>query len=371
MTAELLAQVEPAEVRAVVGEPTRIAAERPDRWARGTPLDGIRSSFRGQASTPVPDALEPGSVVVRRGGTVLRSGSDYTVDERWGMLGGGDGAAAVADYRYALLRVDSIVDDGAPRIVRGRGHLTTPLPPPLPDRARHIANVFVPYRGDPIVLPITESPAPQANPPPELTVAKLHAGQSVRVVCWGDSVTAGGDSSSQETAYPAVLERGLRRHYPSASVEVQGIAVGGSTSAQWLRRDGACDFDRVAAARPDLVTLEFVNDCTLPVAELPRWYDEIAARLAELGAELLLTTPHFTMAEMMGNTERDERPYVEFLRTYAVRKGIALADVSARWEHLAAEGLPYLTLLRNGINHPDDRGHALYTEELLRSLTAR
>ena len=45
---------------------------------------------------------------------------------------------------------------------------------------------------------------------------------------------------------------------------------------------------------------------------------------------------------------------------------MALADASARWEHLWQEGLPYVTLLRNGINHPDDRGHSLFSEELIK-----
>ena len=43
---------------------------------------------------------------------------------------------------------------------------------------------------------------------------------------------------------------------------------------------------------------------------------------------------------------------------------IALADAAARWGHLWKEGLPYLTLLHNTINHPDDRGHRLFAEEL-------
>ena len=64
--------------------------------------------------------------------------------------------------------------------------------------------------------------------------------------------------------------------------------------------------------------------------------------------------------------DRDERPYVLALRDFARDHGLALADAAARWEHLAQEGIPYVTLLHNGINHPDDRGHLLFAEELLR-----
>jgi len=73
------------------------------------------------------------------------------------------------------------------------------------------------------------------------------------------------------------------------------------------------------------------------------------------------------MWKMMGfqNTrEAEKRPYVLTLREFADKHNVALADASARWEHLWKEGLPYLTLLHNTINHPDDRGHRLFAEEL-------
>ncbi len=39
-----------------------------------------------------------------------------------------------------------------------------------------------------------------------------------------------------------------------------------------------------------------------------------------------------------------------------------------RVEELQDLGIPYETLLRNGINHPDDRGHAFFADELMRVL---
>ena len=60
----------------------------------------------------------------------------------------------------------------------------------------------------------------------------------------------------------------------------------------------------------------------------------------------------------------ETRPAVTYLREFAARAGVGVADTSRRWEHLWIEGLPYLTLLHNGINHPDDRGHALFVDDL-------
>jgi hypothetical protein len=54
------------------------------------------------------------------------------------------------------------------------------------------------------------------------------------------------------------------------------------------------------------------------------------------------------------------------LRNIANEKKTGLADASRRWEHLTGEGLPYTTLLYNNINHPDDRGHLIFAEELMK-----
>jgi lysophospholipase L1-like esterase len=205
-------------------------------------------------------------------------------------------------------------------------------------------------------------------------MAKIAAGEPVKIVCWGDSVTVGGDASTPEHRYSTVFARRLKAKYPDKPIEVETIAVGGSNSRQWLwpekypGRDG-CDWQRIVQAKPHLVTLEFVNDAGLSGATFTQVYDEIRRRVQDLDAELILITPHFTKPEMMGFKtlrEPEKRPYVLALRDYATRNNLALADASARWEHLWKEGLPYVTLLRNGINHPDDRGHLLFAEELMK-----
>jgi len=63
---------------------------------------------------------------------------------------------------------------------------------------------------------------------------------------------------------------------------------------------------------------------------------------------------------------RETRPQVQWLRDIAEEKGAGVADASRRWEHLASEGIPYTTLLWNGINHPDDRGHLIFAQELMK-----
>jgi lysophospholipase L1-like esterase len=200
----------------------------------------------------------------------------------------------------------------------------------------------------------------------------------VTIVCLGDSVTAGGNASKPEFRYVDVFAAGLRERFPNAKIDVQNLSAGGSNSRQWLDpekhpyRDlhgleNPARFDRVVEAKPDLVTIEFVNDAGLNAAQVEESYGEILHRLEPIGAEVILITPHFTMWRMMGfksMREAERRPYVLALREFASKHQLGLADASARWQHLAKEGLPYLTLLDNTINHPDDRGHRLFAEEL-------
>lgn len=119
----------------------------------------------------------------------------------------------------------------------------------------------------------------------------------------------------------------------------------------------------------DHMTVEFVNDAGLDPKSFASVYSEILQRIRSLGAECILITPNFTMPEMMGmRTIQDPAPrrYVHELHDYAECNALGLVDVSLRWEQLAGEEIPNVTMLKNAINHPDNRGHTIYADELMR-----
>jgi len=383
-------EVDPAEVREVHGERTRLSVEPPRVWAQGTKLRQLQTLAPGRGS-PANGAVDPDSVVVRHGDKVLKRGKDYLLDPVWGSLGLGPEASVThkdrvtVDYRYSVRRLDSLIQtpDGKKIVRKGQSHLTIPEPPKLKPGEKRVANIFVDYFCDgknAEVFAITET-AEQAQTlttPGRIprTMAKIKAGEPVKIVCWGDSVTVGGDASDREkTRYVKVFERRLTARFPNVTVET--IAVGGSNSRQWLYPDrfkhrlaGQCRWQRIADAEPDLVTIEFVNDAGLGNKKLfSSVYDDILKRLRELDAEVILITPHFTRPQMMRfKTLRDpeKRSYVLNLRAFAETHNLALADASSRWGHLWKEGIPYVTLLRNGINHPEDRGHAIFADEMMK-----
>jgi lysophospholipase L1-like esterase len=368
-----------------------LSVDKPVGYAKGTKLRACNARDVNAAGSFVP-----GSLVIKRtqNDEPLKLGEDYLVDEVWGLVGLGPKSqvtakdTVLASYQYSMLRMDTVQvsAEGKASVKQGDPHISAPVPPDADAGQVAIAHVFVNYRdievkADQIYL-ITESAAQaitasKSGRLPKV-MAKLKSGQPVTIVCWGDSVTAGGNASKPEFQYVDVFAAGLRKRFPQSKIEVKNISAGGSNSRQWLSpeqfayrglkgAENPARLENVLAAKPDVVTIEFVNDAGLKPDGVEAQYNEILERLKPTGAEVVLITPHFTMLKMMGfqsMREAEKRPYVLGLRAFAEKHHIALADASARWEHLAKEGLPYLTLLHNTINHPDDRGHLLFAEEL-------
>lgn len=382
--------IAPAPVLTASDEALHLSVDKPVGYAKGTKLKACNARDVNAAGSFVPGSLE-----IRRtkGGALLKLGEDYLVDEVWGLAGLAPKSGVTekdtvfASYRFSQLRMDTIQvsPDGLVSLKQGQPHISAPVPPEADAGSVAVAHVMVNYRATTVglgdVYPITETAAQAvtATTPGRIpkTLAKLKAGQHVTIVCWGDSVTAGGNASTPEHRYVDVFTAGLRTRFPKSKIEVKNISAGGSNSKQWLYPEkypyrgltgdaNPAQFKHVLEAKPDLVTIEFVNDAGMNTAMVDESYDEIRKRLGP-DIEVILITPHFTMWKMMGfesMREKEKRPYVLALRAFAEKRQIALADASARWEHLWKEGLPYLTLLHNTINHPDDRGHLLFAEEL-------
>lgn len=373
----------PIEIRRITIEDYALVAGAVNNWMGGNRLWTDPAHGRQQL---LPGSFVPGSLRIEShdaARTTFTEPNDYTVDTKWGAfaltpsgrLRPGDHLRIT--YELSLRRVDTVVVDeaGKPRYLSGEALADCPLPPAPPPHTAHLANVYRPFNAGgvqryevyPIVGQEPKTPRAYTGARPVRTIEKLRKGEPVTIVCWGDSVTACGESSTPDKCYVALLETRLKKLYPNAQIRVVNAGIGASNSE--TRKAG---FQKeVLDFKPDLVTLEFVNDMGLPDDVLQRNYEQILQRLSAAGAELILITPHFTMPEWMElphGRGPEKRRGVMFLRKFAAEHAVPLADASKRWEDLQDLGVPYETLLRNGINHPDDRGHAIFADELIRVL---
>jgi len=400
--------IEPGPIITVMDESVRLSADKPESWYKGTRLAGPFAKELNAEGSYVP-----GSLSIRKsiGGPKLVEGKDYLISPEHGMVGLAPGSPlspkepVFASYQYGLLRLDSIVVDGGgkARLLKGELAIARPQPPELPPGTKRLLNVFRPFHSTTLnredIFPVLERPDQAVTRTSHgripKTIAKIKASRAVRIVCLGDSVTAGGNSSKLELMYSEVFRRAIMEKYawpspervPLLSINVINESYGGSCSSQWLRigrlknyldehpemvgnAKERIDFQRVLELKPDLVTVEFVNDAPFTRTELEELYGKMLDELKKIGAELILITPHFTSMECMNVKSlrtTDPRPYVQFLYEFAEQHHLGIADASGRWAHLWKEGIPYVTLLDNSFNHPDDQGHRFFAEEILKN----
>lgn len=374
-------RLEPPRRVEVRDEAAQLTDQEPQGYGTGTPLKGCRPQ-----GVTIAGALDPTSLVVKsaKGADAprLEEGEDWRADKAWARLGRLDGGkvgpdtVVHIDYAYSLMRIDTIAvrSDGKVIVRQGSEHITCPQPPRPDMRARALCNVFLQYHcteitpeliypiGPPFPAPTQAETQRKASLIPR-TITRLKEGGDLTLLFWGDSVTCGGDASSLEKAFPRAFTAWLRDRYPQANITYVNAGTGGWNSASKL----PLFQEEVIDKGPDLVVIEFVNDMGFDRDRVFRNYAEAVSRIRECGGEVIILTPHFVRPDWMrgdGMRTPEVRPAVTYLKEFAEENGVGLADASRRWAHLWVEGLPYLTLLYNAINHPDDRGHRLFVEEL-------
>ena len=367
----------PARVR-MEGEPARLWREAPD-WTGRTLLSASVSPVEPRVRRP--ESLVAGSVAVRSAvdGTLLREGVDYALNMYWSALFLPEGAErtpgtpVAVDYESWLQRVDLLqvdaegearVKTGAPAAVLAR--------PPAPDAGwAALAHIYTPARGEPLaeahIYPLA---ADEGDWRSRLFIeggerlaglrGKMAAGLPTTLVAWGDSVTEGSTASSPENTFVRRVETALRERFGNPGIRFVNAGVGGATT---ISRVNAFE-DEALAHRPDALVIEFVNDVAAdPGDRESAWRRAFAsARAANPGIAIVVLTPTLLAPSWMKNYDAA----TAWMRDFARANGAALADASRTWKCLADIGIPYETLLTNAINHPDDTGHAIFAETLLR-----
>lgn len=355
-------------------------------YGKRVKLDAIRS-----CECSVKGALDLASVKVRdAAGTTYVAGRDYVVDANgWGAIealpGGrlGTNRAVLVSYAYRQQRLDSVVRTAEGRLALRAGTAVTRLPelPKLEPGDVRLVNVWVNAAttalGDDNLYPVleAEASAPGGVPASKFapkTWAKLCAGEKVKVLAWGDSVTACGYLPNEDKWQEQFVRR-LRARFPKAQIELVSNGWGGRNSRSFLNlpADHRYNYERtVLGVKPDLVVSEFVNDSGIPEKDVEGVYLKFLKDFRAIGAEWIVLTPHYTRPDWMrfsrekGNDD-DPRGYVKGVRSFAARHGVGLADASIRWGHLWREGLPYQTLFCNDINHPNAFGMGFFADALM------
>lgn len=191
------------------------------------------------------------------------------------------------------------------------------------------------------------------------TKSKLAGGELVKIVAYGDSITAGGDATRPELIFWQRWAQELRRKYPRAHIAVVNGATGGDSTVQGLQRLQG----KVLDHKPDLVLIGFgMNDHNqggVPIPQFEQHLKQMITRIRDATpAEIILFSafppnPHWKFGS------HHMQDYAAATERVAQETGCAYADVFNNWQAMAARKKPE-DLLGNNINHPNDFGHWIY-----------
>lgn len=284
-------------------------------------------------------------------------------------------------YKVRCRRVDTIAVDEHGRLHRiaGTPRSFSPEPPDLQKPLYPVLNVNVPPDGQalsyndlvPVEVSRTEALVSTPNPGAlKSCISKLNTGKGLKIVFWGDSITAGGFADSPKYFFVQRFLAGLKERFPDNAIAFLNRGVAGSNSS-W-RLPG---FEQeVLSLHPDLLVIEFVNDYALPPDILSANYRAIVSKARSHGLEIILCLPHLpspSYLKLNSWHQVAESNYPKLLREICLKEGLALVDLSKRWDLLEREGLKPSMLLADGMLHPNNYGHQIYADELLTQFPIR
>ena len=197
------------------------------------------------------------------------------------------------------------------------------------------------------------------------TRKKLSEGKPLRIIAFGDSITAGGDASEPGLIFWMRYAEALRQKYPESAIEAINGATGGDTTGQGLQRLE----DKVLSQKPDLVLIGFgMNDHNregfgVPLPQFSKNLTTLIDRIRATGAEVILFSAFPPNPKWHYGSHQMEA-YAAATEQVAREKQCAYADVYHAWMNIAERKKPE-DLLANNINHPNDFGHYIYCRALV------
>jgi acyl-CoA thioesterase-1 len=228
----------------------------------------------------------------------------------------------------------------------------------------HDMQTLVTYEHDPAAW---KGPTPSfAGKELPKTVKLLAERKLLKVALLGDSISTGCNASGwakvapHQPPYQDLLVQNLENAY-GGKVALENFAVGG-TSTDW----GVANIGKVIEARPDLVILAFgMNDSSgRPTQDFQANIQKMIAAIKEARPE----AEFILVATMLGNKDwvalkQDLFPQYRDALHGLCKPGIALADMTSVWTELLRHKRDW-DLTGNGVNHPNDFGHRIYTQVL-------
>lgn len=192
--------------------------------------------------------------------------------------------------------------------------------------------------------------------------------ESVRIVCFGDSITGVYYHTGGWRAYPEMLEIALQMAYPKTKVQVINAGISGHNTRNALAR-----IDRdVLKHKPHLVTIMFgMNDLVaMPLTEFKANLEKLIDQCQKAGAEVMLCTQNAVL-ENTGRPNAKLDQFTQVIKAMAKDRKLALADCNRAYLDVRAKDPQEFRLLMSDAIHPNMDGHKLLAQVIARTISGK
>ncbi|WP_310558558.1 SGNH/GDSL hydrolase family protein [Flavobacterium sp.] len=189
--------------------------------------------------------------------------------------------------------------------------------------------------------------------------------KTINIVFHGHSVPAGYFKTPNVNtlqAYPNLTLKKLKEIYPFAVINIIVTAIGGENSVK-----GAQRFERdVLIHKPDLIMIDYgLNDRKVGLEKAYSAWNVMIKQAKEQGIKVILLTPSPDQTVNFDNPENELKKHTNQIRKIATENQIALVDSYKAFEFLYSDKVQ-LSQYMSQVNHPNERGHELIADELIK-----
>lgn len=189
--------------------------------------------------------------------------------------------------------------------------------------------------------------------------------RTINLVFHGHSVPAGFFKTPEVNtlaSYPALVLGKIKARYPFAVVNVIVTAIGGENSER-----GASRFEEdVLPHQPDVLFIDYgLNDRGLPLETSYEAWSSMIQKAKSRDIKVILLTPSPDQRVDYSDPNNELKRQTDQIIRLAGEHQVGLVDSYQAFEFLYAKKKK-LKKYMSQVNHPNERGHELITEEIMK-----
>ena len=191
------------------------------------------------------------------------------------------------------------------------------------------------------------------------------ANHTINLVFHGHSVPAGYFKTpvvNTLEAYPYQVLKALKTAYPYAVINIINTSIGGENAESGAKRF-ATD---VLIHKPDVLFIDYaLNDRGIGLDKAKASWEAMIKQAQEKNIKIILLTPSPDTSVHITEPGNVLEKHTTQIKALAKKYGIGLADSYAAFKQVTDSG-NNLDAYMSQINHPNEKGHALIAEAILK-----